>query len=718
MKETHLHFNKNGSDTPRRTLGRRSVLGSIAALGTGYVVASTAAAQSWSDIDDPYYATLADDLAARGLPQGEFCYGDSEAETMDAYDVIGDVEATAIEAPDDLPFNEAMRLEVSDDVSDPWDAILNATVEDRGVEAGDVLLGVAYLREGPASATEGVVQYTAKDEDNTETSEVVNAATPSLPREWRRFFFRIEFDYTSDPGDWWTEFFLGYDSQTVDVGGLALLQFGGSVSTDDLPDSDIDFGYDGRAEDAAWRQTARERINEIRRAPLTVTATDENGEPIPDAEVEVEMQEHEFGFGSAVAVDELPSNEQYQDVFLENFNEAVTENGLKRGAWDGEFGSSLGPENTTAAVDWLNQHDVPTRGHTLLWGTYDAMGVDTGQSESEIVAEIESAIRERAAAMDGQLLEWDMHNHPVMYPEITDDLGRERVVDWWSAAIDEAPETPMWVNEGRVLSARNGNREPYHEYLEWLEGIEADIGGIGFMGHFGVDYLRPPADLLELFDEFAAFDVPLKITELDITLNDSMDEDQIAARRDYMRDLLIAAYSHEALESVLHWGFWANQHWRPSAALYDEDWTLRAHGEIYRELVFEEWWTDEAGSTDADGKYTTDAYLGDHEVTVTVGEAQTTESVSLTAPDDTAELTVDIDRATDTIEVGKYEPQDTTGDGRYDDVTGDGETTHEDVTAFFENLESDGVQTNPDAFDFDENGRVGFADVLALLRDV
>lgn len=63
-------------------------------------------------------------------------------------------------------------------------------------------------------------------------------------------------------------------------------------------------------------------------------------------------------------------------------------------------------------------------------------------------------------------------------------------------------------------------------------------------------------------------------------------------------------------------------------------------------------------------------------------------------------------------------PQDTTGDGLYDDVTGDGETTHDDVTAFFEHLEDDPIQDNPEAYDFADNGKLGFSDVIDLLRRV
>ncbi|MEY7850482.1 glycoside hydrolase family 5 protein [Natrarchaeobius sp. A-rgal3] len=69
------------------------------------------------------------------------------------------------------------------------------------------------------------------------------------------------------------------------------------------------------------------------------------------------------------------------------------------------------------------------------------------------------------------------------------------------------------------------------------------------------------------------------------------------------------------------------------------------------------------------------------------------------------------------IQVGEYTPEDTTGDGLHNDFTGDEETSH-DVTAFFEHLEDEGIQNNPDAFDFADDEDVGFADVVELLRRV
>ena len=64
------------------------------------------------------------------------------------------------------------------------------------------------------------------------------------------------------------------------------------------------------------------------------------------------------------------------------------------------------------------------------------------------------------------------------------------------------------------------------------------------------------------------------------------------------------------------------------------------------------------------------------------------------------------------------EPQDTTGDGLYNDLTGNGQTTHDDVRVLLEHIDDDAVRNNPEYFDFADTGRVGFRDVVELLRRV
>ncbi len=67
------------------------------------------------------------------------------------------------------------------------------------------------------------------------------------------------------------------------------------------------------------------------------------------------------------------------------------------------------------------------------------------------------------------------------------------------------------------------------------------------------------------------------------------------------------------------WGFWERNHWKPEAALYRKDWSIKPAGQAWRDLVFKEWWTDETGKTGRNGVYKTRGFLGDYEIVVTHG---------------------------------------------------------------------------------------------------
>ena len=65
------------------------------------------------------------------------------------------------------------------------------------------------------------------------------------------------------------------------------------------------------------------------------------------------------------------------------------------------------------------------------------------------------------------------------------------------------------------------------------------------------------------------------------------------------------------------------------------------------------------------------------------------------------------------------EPADPDSDGRLEDVDGNGDTDLFDVLEYFNNGESDLIQTNVDAFDFDDDGDAGdLFDALALWNEI
>lgn len=65
----------------------------------------------------------------------------------------------------------------------------------------------------------------------------------------------------------------------------------------------------------------------------------------------------------------------------------------------------------------------------------------------------------------------------------------------------------------------------------------------------------PPERVLQVFDDFAELGLRMSITEYDA----QGAAPDIAA--DYMRDILICAFSHPAMHNFLMWGFWDGAHW-------------------------------------------------------------------------------------------------------------------------------------------------------------
>ena len=96
-----------------------------------------------------------------------------------------------------------------------------------------------------------------------------------------------------------------------------------------------------------------------------------------------------------------------------------------------------------------------------------------------------------------------------------------------------------------------------------------------------------------------------------------------------MRDFMTVVFSHPAVTNIVMWGFWEGRHWRPDAALYRLDWSIKPIGEVWNELVFEEWWTRMQGRTDAAGRFTARGFRGAYQVTVQSGNTALQRHVTL-----------------------------------------------------------------------------------------
>ena len=84
-------------------------------------------------------------------------------------------------------------------------------------------------------------------------------------------------------------------------------------------------------------------------------------------------------------------------------------------------------------------------------------------------------------------------------------------------------------------------------------------------------------------------------------------------------DFLILMFSHPSVIGVQFWGFWEGRHWRPSAAMYREDWSEKPSAGVYKDLVLRRWRSEFKAKTDTQGRWEGRGFLGDYRVTVTSG---------------------------------------------------------------------------------------------------
>jgi len=694
MADDRKHGSDSGVDS---ALGRRTLLGALAATGLAGCPSDggdadadgaddgggggapptpsgtpVAVPSGWPETRDPYYGGLANTLGGEmGLPAGEFVYANYEAGTMAAFGVGADAaETSEIEAGDDQPFSSAVRVEVTEETENTWDVTMIGTANGTAVESGDVLLGVAYLRGPESSESEPTVQFVAKDQDNLSTNMVRSTPQVQPPTEWTRYYVPMQFDYDAEAGTWRTELFLGYGPQTIDIGGIALVDFDRQVAVEDLPSGAAgESGGDEGTASGDWEAAADERIADHRTSELTVEVTDGTGEAVADAEVDIAMQEHEFGFGTAVSADFLTEESDDADTYrghvTDLFNLAVLGNHHKWRFWEENR------ELSDAATDWLEDQGLDIRGHVCLWSDVSAwsvppdvvraMGVeweDNGVTDPELDPEY---VRERTlehvpAIIDyygDRITEWEVANEIVHKPGLieavngvaaTDDASLEDVdpveapilAEWYAAAREAAPDgMPLGVNDYNTLSGPyESTRDDYERQIEFLADSEGGLDFAGLQSHFNQGSALTPQQVKAGLDRYAETGVRLRITEFDMADENWAEEDKAV----FFRQLLKVAFSHPAVDDFLVWGIYSPNHWRDDAPFFAEGWEEKPALDEYRSLVFDEWWTEESGTTDDEGTFATTGFDGEYEVTATVDGQEVTETVTLSDGGATVEL--------------------------------------------------------------------------------
>ncbi|MBK8504357.1 MAG: endo-1,4-beta-xylanase [Saprospiraceae bacterium] len=547
------------------------------------------------------------------IEDAEYIFYKTEQEIVDKLVLYGNA-SRQLKSLENFNFSIQLEYEVKAAGSNIWDSGINIGNQNP-VNQGDIVLITFWARQ--VSQSSEVMVFAENASDFRKEVYLPLNFTP----DWTQYFiaFKSSMFYQSNALTF--GFHIAAQIQEFHLGGLTAFNLG-QRQLNEVPSSINSALYGGHEPNAAWRDEASRRIEDLRKKDLVVKVQDANGNPIKGATVKVEMQKHEFGFGSAVVGCRFPGNRCFNANYVEKvldldgrghgFNVAVTENALKWDGWEEEWIGT--PEETVAAIQWLNDHKIKTRGHTLIWPGWDHLPDDLKAHENDLTYlrnRIHGRIEEMLThpVLSKLITEWDVLNEITQVRDLemafaSDPAftsGREIYPEILDEVSELQPDFINYINDYVVLSGGGAGKavvDRYKTYLDEIVASGAKFDGIGFPCHIGTQ----PTSIVKIeqvLDEFyARYGKRMKITEYDI--NENVDD---STQAKYLADFLTMIFSHPGVDAFLMWGFWDGNHWKNNASLCKSDWTLKVAGQGFIDKVFNEWWTNEDGLTGEDGQF-------------------------------------------------------------------------------------------------------------------
>ena len=597
---------------------------------------------------DAYHNALESDLLHNyGLSGGIWVLSDSEEATNEKIQPTNvDVDRPAVHS--DLSFSQILQLDVPQQGANSWDNAVRFPV-DVPIQQGDALLLVIW--------TNSISSFDEKSNPVTFKYELTMSPwtqalnfPAQIDTGWRQWLipFQAQIDYSAGQSRFQID--MGLMQGTLQIGGLAVLNYQDKYTVDQLPRTSH-LNYEGREEGAEWREQALQRIEQIRKGDLHLKVVDQQGNPVPEANIEVRMKQHDFGFGTAIATRWWYRDDADAKTYLEKladltgdgrtFNIAVFENALKWPAWENVWHTT--PEQNVEVVQWLKKQGMKVRGHNLVWPKWIHLPDDLENNKDNLnylETRIEDHIREVAGyeGIHGQIDEWDVINEMTHCLDLENVFGTRRIYeDWINQTKQTDSNAVLYINEYSVISGGGkdvATQESYKSVIRQILDSGAPLEGIGIQGHMGTS-LTPPEKILEILDDFGQFRLDISITEYDA--KDLRGEIQA----DYMRDMLITCFSHPNVQNFLMWGFWDGSHWFEDAPIFTRDWSLKPSGQAFIDWVFEEWWSDANGVADNEGSYQPRLFYGGYEVVVEKNGWKDTTQIHFNKDADTILITVD-----------------------------------------------------------------------------
>ncbi len=390
--------------------------------------------------------------------------------------------------------------------------------------------------------------------------------------------------------------------------------------------------------DAELLAGADARIEQCRKADVTIAVVDAAGKPVAGAKIDVQQTRHAFLFGANIfswsAIPDDTQQQAYRRRFAELLNYATLP--FYWPMYEPQRGSPQ-HAHATEVAQWCREHDILAKGHPLAWNFADPSWIPAAPEE---IHRLQMArIDDCVSRFRGLIDRWDVVNEVTAYDR--DEFAKHTAPKY----------TAMWKQYGQIaftrecfLHARQANpralllvndyrTDPaYQRVIEQLVDAQGrrlyDIIGIQSHMHGGV---WSNGQIWQVCQQFARFGVPLHFTETTILSGEriwektagspwpSTPEGEAYQAREIAR-FYTMLFSHPAVAAITCWDFSDFHAWKGApAGLLRKDMTPKPAYETLQRLIKGKWWTHARIQSGADGTAGLRGYLGDYRLSVRVG---------------------------------------------------------------------------------------------------
>jgi endo-1,4-beta-xylanase len=275
-------------------------------------------------------------------------------------------------------------------------------------------------------------------------------------------------------------------------------------------------------------------------------------------------EKHRY-FGAALDPDFL-GDPIYRELAMRQFNSITPENVMKWDSVEPAFGTfDWNPADEVAAFAKSNGQKL--RGHTLLWEGHLPPWLESKRFSAAALKDlIEQHVTAEVGRYKGAIYAWDVINEPF------DDAGRWRAGLFHDAlgdgyvaialrvahAVD--PDAKLYINEYDI--EKSGPKfDALYKLVANLKATGVPIDGIGLQSHFVVG--RVPPGFPAILAKFAALDIDIAITELDVRIHLPATLESIAQQADDYRFVIASCLAASRCVGVTTWGITDDLSWIP-----------------------------------------------------------------------------------------------------------------------------------------------------------